>query len=259
MRAGDFLEHCRQVAHWVNWDKTVDAFMAGNPEARVHGIATTWLATNARLCDAAQKGLNFVIAHEGAFYPTYAASELGRRHHAEKRALIEGLGLTLMRCHDTWDRMPGVGIPDAWAAWLGFPSEPRPAESFYKVCLVEGRTLDQLACEVLAKVRPLGQERIEVMGDPERPVRRMAVGTGAITRLDKMAALGADVILATDDGIHTTDSGLWSWDLGIPVLVVGHATAELPGMQAMVGYLREQFPGVPVEYLPGEFPRRIIA
>jgi len=90
-------------------------------------------------------------------------------------------------------------------------------------------------------------------------VHRMAIGTGAASRLDEMAALGADVILASDDGIHTTDSGLWSWDLDIPVLVVSHATSELPGMKAMVGYLREQFPGVPVEYLPGEFPRRIIA
>lgn len=259
MQARDFLEHCRQVAHWVNWDETVDAFMAGDPDAEVRGIAATWLATNARLREAAQRGLNVVIAHEGAFYPAYARSDLGRRHHAEKRRLIEELGLTLVRCHDTWDRMPGVGIPDAWAAWLGFPAEPRPVESFYRVCLVEGRTVERLAREVLEKVRPLGQDRIELMGDPARQVRRMAVGTGAITRLDEMAALGADVILATDDGIHTTSSGLWSLDLDIPVLVVSHATAELPGMQAMAGYLRERFPGVPVEYLPGEFPRRTYA
>jgi len=259
VKAEDFLEHCWQVGHWVNWDKSVDDFMAGDPQAQVRGIATTWLATNARLREAAGKGLNFVISHEGAFYPTYAGSELGKRHHAEKRGLVEELGLTLMRCHDTWDRMPEVGIPDAWAAWLGFPTEARPVESFYKVCLVEGRTVEQLAREVLEKVRPLGQDRIEVMGDPEKRVSRMAVGTGAATRLDEMAALGADVILATDDGIQTTSSGLWSWDLGIPVLVISHATSELPGMQAMVGYLRKHFPGVPVEYLAGEFPRRIIA
>ena len=246
MRAKDFMEHCKQVAHWVNWDNTVDAFMAGNPEAEVRGIATTWLATNARLRVAAQKGLNFVIAHEGAFY------------HAEKRALVEELGLTLMRCHDTWDRMPEVGIPDAWADWLGFPTEPRPVESYYRICLVEGRTVDEVARHVLEKVRPLGQDRIEVMGDAGKAVHRMAVGTGAATRLDAMAQLEPDIILATDDGIQTTSSGLWSWDLDIPVLVVGHATAELPGMQAMVGYVREHFPGLPVEYLLGEFPRRLL-
>ena len=70
--------------------------------------------------------------------------------------------------------------------------------------------------------------------------------------------LDCDIILATDDGIHTTSSGLWSLDLGVPVLVVSHATAELPGMQAMVGYVEEHFPGVPVAYLPGEFPRPLV-
>ncbi len=259
MQANNFLEHCRQVGHWVDWSRTCDLFMAGDPNAEVRGIAVTWLATNARLRAAAGKGLNFVIAHEGAFYPTYAGKELGERHHAEKRQLVEELGITLMRCHDTWDRMPEVGIVDSWAAWLGFPTEPRPVESFYRICLVGGRTVREVAGDVLQKVLPLGQDRIEVMGSPDKEVHRMAVGTGAITRLDEMAELGADIILATDDGIQTTSSGLWSLDLDIPVLVVGHATAELPGMEAMVGYVRGLFPGVPVEYLPGEFPRPLLA
>jgi putative NIF3 family GTP cyclohydrolase 1 type 2 len=258
MQAQDFLEHCRQAASWVNWEKTVDTFMAGPADAEVRGIAVTWLATNAVLRDAAERGLNFVIAHEGAFYPTYAASEPGKRHHEEKRRLIADLGLTLMRCHDTWDRMPDVGIVDSWAAWLGFETEPRPTESYYRICLVEGRTVEQVARHVLEKVRPLGQGGIEMMGNPEKKVHRMAVGTGAITRLDDMAALDCDIILATDDGIHTTNGGLWSLDLDIPVLVVSHATAELPGTQAMVGYLEDHFPGVPVEYLPGEFPRPLL-
>jgi len=258
MRAEDFLEHCRQVAHWVNWQKTVDAVMAGPPEAEVSGIAVTWLATNATLRLAAERELNLVIAHEGAFYPTYAATEPGTRHHAEKRGLIADLGLTLVRCHDTWDRMPEVGIVDTWAAWLGFASEPRPVDSYYRICLVEGRSVAQVARHVLEKVRPLGQRGVEMMGDPAKEVHRMAVGTGAITRLDDMAMLDCDIILATDDGIHTTSSGLWSLDLGVPVLVVSHATAELPGIQAMVGYVEAHFPGVPVAYLPGEFPRPLL-
>ena len=80
MKARDFREHCKQVAHWVNWEKTVDQFMAGDPDAEVHGIATTWLATNARLREAASLGLNFVIAHEGAFYPTYQGTPSSERH-----------------------------------------------------------------------------------------------------------------------------------------------------------------------------------
>ena len=258
MKARDFREHCMSVAHWVNWEKTVDQFMDGDPDAEVRGIATTWLATNARLREAASLGLNFVIAHEGAFYPAYKNTPSGDRQHAEKHQLIDELGITLMRCHDTWDRMPEVGIPDAWASFLGFPSEPRPVESFYKICLVGDCTVEEVARLVLEKVRPLGQEVVNMVGDPETRVHRMAVGTGAITRLPQMLELGADIVLATDDGISTTSSGLWSLDLGIPMLVVNHATAELPGMMALAGYIEQHFPGVPVKYLPGEFPCPVV-
>ncbi len=258
MKAKDFREHCMQVAHWVNWEKTVDQFMAGDPDAEVRGIATTWLATNARMREAASLGLNFVIAHEGAFYPSYKGTPSGDRHHAEKYHLIDELGVTLMRCHDTWDRMPEVGIPDAWGSFLGFPTEPRPVESFYKICLVGHHTVEEVARLVLEKVRPLGQEVVHVVGDPNARVHRMAVGTGAITRLPQMLELGADIVLATDDGISTTGGGLWSLDLGIPMLIVNHATAELPGMMALAGYIKQHFPGIPVKYLPGEFPCPVV-
>lgn len=259
MKAKDFREHCMRVAHWVDWEKTVDRFMAGDPEAEVRGIATTWLATNARLREAASLDLNFVIAHEGAFYPQFQGTASGDRHHEEKRRLIEELGITLMRCHDTWDRMPEVGIPDAWAEFLGFPTEPRPVESFYRICMPEGSTVDDVARQVLAKVQPLGQEMVHIIGNRDALVSRMAVGTGAITRLPEMLELDADLLLVTDDGISTTSAGLWSLDLGIPMLMVNHATAELPGMMAMVGYIEEQFPDVPVQYLRGEFPAPVVS
>lgn len=258
MIANDFREHCKQVAHWVNWEKTVDQFMAGDPNAEVKGIAATWLATNARLREAASLGLNFVLAHEGAFYPTYQNTDSGDKHHAEKRQLADDLGITLMRCHDTWDRMPEVGIPDAWAEFLGFPTEPRPVESFYKICLVSG-TVENVAHQVLRKVGPLGQEMVNIVGDANKTVHRMAVGTGAITRLPEMFELGADILLVTDDGISTTGAGLWSLDLGVPMLIINHATAELPGMMAMVGYIERHFSGIPVKYLPGEFPSPVVS
>ena len=103
-------------------------------------------------------------------------------------------------------------------------------------------------------MRPLDEQAVRVVGDPAAKVSRMAVGTGAITRLAEMHALAPDVVLATDDGISTTAAGLWSLDLGIPMLVVNHATAELPGMMALVGYVERHFPGIPAQYLPGEFP-----
>jgi putative NIF3 family GTP cyclohydrolase 1 type 2 len=232
--------------------------MFGDPEGDVTGIAVTWLATNAVLCEAAASGLNFVISHEGAFYPHFVGSKSEDDHHKRKRALMRDRGITLMRCHDTWDRMPEFGIPDAWADFLGFPSEPRRLESFYKVCRVDGLTVYEVATKILEKTKVLGQSSVNVVGDMDKKVSRLAVGTGAITRLPDMYEMGADVILATDDGTHTTYCGLWALDLGIPVLTVSHATAELPGMMRLADYIRREFPGIEARYLSCGFPSKSV-
>lgn len=258
MIAKDFREHIKPLAPWVDWNDTVDQFMHGDPGVTVKGIACTWLATDPVLRAAAAKNLNFVIAHEGIFYDQYSRYSSEQKHHAAKKRMIDELGITVMRCHDTWDRFPKSGVADTWAEYLGFPSVPRAVDSFYVICDVAGMTGRQVAEIVLSKVKALGQDYVNIMGDLSGKVQRLAVGTGAITRLPEMHELGADLLLATDDGLHTTYNGLYSIDQDIPVIVVNHPTAELPGIKAMVPYVERHFPGVPVEYLPCGFPYEIL-
>jgi len=254
MEAKDVMGHFRDVGTWVDWDTTCDQFLHGDPESRVIGIATAWIPTNAAIRQAAKRGLNLFITHEPAFYPGHEQTPTGRHLVTEKRRLLDECSMTLMRCHDTWDRMPEVGIPDAWASFLGFDSENRPVESFYKICLLDPVSVEQVARLVLEKLRPLGQDTVLIFGDKTRQVTRMAVGTGAITHLSSMVELGPDVILATDDGMNFYSGGLWATDLDIPVLIVNHATAEKPGMQAMATYLKGVFPDTPIEYIDVAYP-----
>ncbi len=106
-----------------------------------------------------------------------------------------------------------------------------------------------LAGRVLDRVRPLGQETLSLIGDPGRTVSRLGVGTGAITHVPTLVEMGADVVLATDDGMSFWRDGCWAEDLGVPVIVVNHATAEIWGVRNLAAYLGEMFPGVRVEYL----------
>lgn len=254
MRANDIMRHFQEVGQWVDWDRTCDQFLHGDPDAEVKGIATAWIPTNEAIQEASEKGHNLFITHEPAFYPGYEETDTGVQLIQKKRELLDKLGVTLMRCHDTWDRMPEVGIPDAWASFLGFETEERPVESFYKICLLESLSVEQAAQLVAERVRPLGQDTVLIFGDRHRTVTRMAVGTGAITNLPRMYALRPDLILATDDGMNFWTGGLWAADLDIPLLIVNHATAEKPGMQAMAGYLKGVFPGTPVEYVDVRYP-----
>ena len=259
MKVKDVLYHFQSVGTWVDWRKTCDEVLHGDPEAEVAGIATAWTATNAAIGHAADYRANLFITHEPAFCDHFQGTPSGDRVAAEKRALLDRFGIVLLRCHDTWDRMPDVGIPDAWAEWLGLCSEPRPVESFYRICLTDGRTVGEVARHVFERVRPLGEQSVRVLGDLDAPTTRMAVGTGAITHLPSMLALGADVLLATDDGMNMWDGGLWALDLGIPVLIVNHATAEKPGMMAMARYLQERYPDIPTGYLDVAFPPMTVA
>ena len=254
MRAKEVMAHFRSVGIWVNWDKTCDQFLHGDPDVEVNGIATAWIPTNICLKQAGDKGLNLFITHEPAFYHGYARAASGDQLISKKKSLLDELGITLMRCHDTWDRMPKEGIVDAWATFLGFETEERPVDSFYKICLMEDLSVEETAQRVLEKVRSLGQDTVLILGDRQKRVQRMAVGTGAITHLPSMYELNPDIVLATDDGMNFWDGGLWALDLGIPLLIVNHATAEKPGMQAMAVHLKREFPGVAVEYLDIELP-----
>jgi len=209
MKPADFEAHCQEIGTWVNWNKTTDVVLHGDPEIEVSSIAVTWLATDAVIRQAAELGCNFIISHEGIYYPTFKAHESEQAHHAAKGQLLNEHGITVFRCPDVWDRMPNVGICDTWADFLGWPSSDRDLDSYYKVCDVSGQTGVQVAEQVLSKVSTLGQTGIQLMGDLDIDVSRLAVGTGAITRLPAMHELGADIFwpLMTGPTRPTVDSG----------------------------------------------------
>jgi putative NIF3 family GTP cyclohydrolase 1 type 2 len=254
MQAQAVLADFQAVAPWVCWQRTVDRFYAGDPQAEVTGIAAMWAATNAALTEAARRGLNLVICHEPPFYELMDAQGRTGDLIREKAALLDRLGLTLIRCHDTWDRMPGVGIVDSWVTALGFPSPQRSVESFYRVCLIPGWSAREVAHTIAARLRPFGQDNVHLLGNPEKQVHRLVVGTGAICRLTDMLALDADAAVMTDDGMNYWNTGIWALDADIPLFVVNHATAEIPGMQAMARYLAARYAALPVAFIADGFP-----
>ncbi len=257
MRAKDFYNFCRQTGTWVNWAHTSDAFMHGDPETKVEGIAVTWLATNSVIKKASDMGCNFVISHEGAFYPNFLQFNSEKEHHKQKHCLMDELGVVLFRCHDTLDRMPNYGVRDRWADFLGFDVQPCNIDSFYKLSKVGNLSVEKIAKLICDKTSQLGQPTIKVISNnTTAKIGSLVSGTGAITELAKMQEMGAELIIATEDGIHSTYCGLWALDLDISVIVVEHSVSELPGMFGLVQLLNENFPDIFVEYIPCEFPSR---
>jgi putative NIF3 family GTP cyclohydrolase 1 type 2 len=249
MKAKAIREHFISIGTWVNWDLTEDHFLHGDPQSDITGIAVAWIPTSDLIEEAARQDLNLFITHEPAFYPGYEKAESTQTLIERKKHLLEKNEIVLLRCHDTWDRMPEIGIVDSWAAALGFETLPRSTHSFYRICLTENLTSYEIASNILEKVKPYGQNSVLHFGDPNRRIKRMAVGTGAITWLPDMHALDADLLLVTEDGMNYWTSALWAHDLHLPLIIVNHAVSEIPGMKALATYLQSQFPNIPVKYL----------
>jgi len=255
----------------VDWEHTVDRFLAGDPDSEVKGIAVSWMPTFPNLERALKNGCSLFVTHE----PLYAVDvddqgkvtggtpfidpHLERLREesfdkndvwVKKHRWLKETGMTVYRCHDFWDDFPEVGIHGAWADWLGLSGEPVEAKRFYEVHEFDETTLGDLARRILERVRPLGQEVVHVIGDLEKRVSSIAIGTGAITDYREMHNMHADVLLLTDDGTRLWESGQWAVDSDTPLIIVNHSTSEEPGMITLSRYIQKVFPDVPVTYIP---------
>lgn len=270
MKAKEIREHMVNVGTWVDWEHTVDQFLAGDPESEVTGIAVSWMPTFTTLEKALEAGCNLFVTHEPLY--TIVLDEEGKPveslppHLIHRKGLpipfdkedawvrkknwLDETGMTVYRCHDFWDDFPEIGIHGAWADWLGFTGKPVASRKYYEVHKVGNITVGELAEKILARVKPLGQDVVHVVGDLNRKVSSIALGTGAITDYRLMRSMGADVLLITDDGTRLWESGQWSLDSDVPLIVVNHSTSEEPGMRTLAKYLREQFEGVKVKEIP---------
>lgn len=243
-------EEAAEAASWIDWEKTCDQFLAGDPGQEIVGAVISWLSTLDVLREAKALGANLLVTHE-PFYAMEAGQDTEGVYGGwiEKKRWLADSGMILYRCHDFWDDYPEVGIHGAWARWLGFEGRPLAQQRYYEVHATGGVTLGEMASRVLERVRPLGQETVGVLGDFGRRTEKIALGTGAITRYQQMAAMDADVLLLTDDGTRLWETAQWARDSGASVLLVNHATAEEPGMMTLREYMARLLP-VPVRHIP---------
>jgi len=252
LKAVDLHLYMQRVGKWVNWDKTCDRFLAGNPQAEVVGIAVSWMPTMANLRRASEMACNLFVTHEPLFACEADPDKLIDPEDAwvRKKSWLEKEGMVVYRCHDVWDDYPEVGIHGAWAKWLGFDGKPVASRKFYEVHKVRDTSLQELAKRILEKVEPLGQKAVLVVGDLDKRVSRIALGTGAITDYRQMYHMKADVLLLTDDGTRLWESGQWALDMNVPLIMVNHSTSEEPGMVTLARHIQEKFPNVPAKHIP---------
>ncbi len=257
MKAIDILEFFLFRAPWIDRANTVDRVIAGNPNKPVKRILVTWMPSFAAVKAAIDGRYDLLLTHEPTFYDHRDYRDNPADMHKvatamAKKKLIDDSGLTIIRNHDVWDLFPGVGIPFAWAKFLGINSKPVRifAGNYQHRYDIEPLTLDALAQRISKRTATLGEPSIQVHGRGDQLVSRIGIGTGCCARPADFREAGCDVSIVTDDG-----SSYWSQlqraeDESHPFIRVHHGTSEEPGMVTLTEYVNDNIPGIRADHLP---------
>jgi putative NIF3 family GTP cyclohydrolase 1 type 2 len=237
--------------------QTVDNIIAGRPETRVHGIATTMMATLEVLQRAAAAGRNMVITHEPTFYSHQDTIDpfLQDPTYQSKAAFVAQHDMVVFRFHDHWHAMRPDGVALGMARELGWQKN-RVADNQREFAFA-GITLAQLAGQIRER---LGARTVRVVGDPELRVNRVAASWGyytfSATNLP-LARPEIDVFVVGETREWETveyaqDAVASGKKKGL--IVIGHVASEQAGMKYCAEWLKGFVSEVPVEFVPASEP-----
>lgn len=253
-----YLESLR--GDWEYPEKSYDMYVAGDPETEIQGIAVAWMCYKQTLVHAVELGCNVFVTHEPTYYNHYDDDPAIFRFEgvSDKRRFIEEHELVIIRCHDLWDQMREIGIPDSWGRLLGF-GKPIDGNEHIRVYDVGGRSTLEVAQQVAERTKAYGQEAVQLIGPVDKVVHRVCTGTGAITPFQTyLEQFDADMAICTDDGLWYWRDGAFAIDFEIPLVVVNHPVSEDVGMTSLANHLKARFSNLPVHNFPQNCMYRLV-
>ncbi|HKW26269.1 MAG TPA: Nif3-like dinuclear metal center hexameric protein [Terriglobales bacterium] len=236
---------------------TVDTFKAGDPEATVTGIATTFLASYAVLQEAVASGANLIITHEPTFYNHLDETAFlkGDPIFEQKMAYIREHHLVIWRFHDQWHWRKPDGIIEGFTQAVGWEKYRRPYEQ--NIFTLPPTTVGQLAAALQAK---LNSRIVRIVGDPGLRVTDVAYLPGASGESKEIKALERDDVQVLVAGeAREWETVEYVRDAAAEgrakaLILLGHEVSEESGMEYCARWLRGLFPRIPVTFVPAGEP-----
>jgi len=255
--AKEIIEQIKDFTN-VQWsEETVDLIIAGNPDAVVTGIATTFMATMDVLKEAVNQDINFIITHEPTFY-----NHLDEVEHyegdlvvEEKLRFIDEHGLVIWRFHDHIHRMQPDRIVSGMVKGLGWEKYLVKGEN--RVFTLPETTLKKLAEELSDHY---GVSTVRVIGDPNLEINcaGLMVGCpGYMSQVKMFQREDIDVmIIGESREWETVEYVRDACSLGTKkgMIILGHVISEEDGMKYLVDELRVVFPEMNVRFIPAGNP-----
>lgn len=242
----DLIAYLEQIAPprlAADWDNV--GLLVGDAARPVARAMTCLTLTPASVAEALAEGADLVITHHPL--PFHAVKRLTTATPGGRMLLdLIGARIAVYSPHTAWDSAER-GINQRLAEGLGLtdiaPLLPDPqALGVGRL----GRFLTPLALPQLAeRVRQfLAIERLQWVGDPEQPVRRVAVTCGAADDLLEAAReADCDALVLGEARFHAC---LEAEAYGIGLILPGHFASERFAQECLARMLAEQFPPLTV-------------
>jgi len=259
VKAIDFMNGVLERSPWVDRENTVDKIIDGRPDKELGKLLVVWRCGPEAVDAAIRGGYDGIVTHEPTYYfhmneviqLAAMPGDSPKKKYAEaKQRLIRGNDLTVIRIHDSWDSREKIGIAASWAKSLGltnlaYRSEPMQCECRYDI---PPTTAGDLLETVREAVKGYQAQTPFLFGDRGKAVSRVGVGAGCIGDIERYMNMGCDIAIVCDDGVSYWGDLAFALDCGFPVIRVSHAASEEAGIQALSGWIKNEF-GIETEYM----------
>lgn len=269
IKARDIRNFFLDGAHWVNLEKTLDQFIAGDPDKDVSSVLVTLYGDYEAIRYAVENKFDMLITHEPVFgFNSHELESINSldpdsvrfKNLTAKKKFIEDSNLVILRIHDVWDRMPEIGMLPAWLDFIGIKTPPVQTGrgGILGRFDIEPVRLDDLARSIAQKTASIGEPYVHVVGDGNKLVSKIGITIGCGGTIYHFVEMGCDVSIVTDDGTCYWSDVKFAKDNDHCVIYLNHGTTEEPGMVTMTKYLKDNFSQLKVEHYPHRCGIRVI-
>ncbi len=240
-----FLESFAPQRLAADWDNV--GLLVGDPSAIVERAMTCLTVTPESVAEAVEGGVNLMVTHHPfPFHPLRRVTTLT----VEGKLLLDLSAARIAVCspHTAFDSAAN-GINARLAGGLGLrqavPLQADPLSADLGTGRI-GETVDAAPLSTLAR-RLAGFLKIggvQIVGDPLKPVRRVAVACGSAGDLLRTAAdQGCDCFVTGETSFH---NALFAQARGISLILAGHYASERFAVEALADTLSSEFGGLSI-------------
>lgn len=240
-----------------------DGFKAGDPSARVKGIATTAMATIDVLKQAVKANANLILTYEPTFYSRAdgrapAARAGGRGPDAfgaddpvvkAKRDFIEKNGLVVFRLRDHWQARKENDMVMGLATALGWSARAvKNEDSLYEI---PSAAAEAVVAQIRAKLNL--RAGLRTVGDRKAAIRRVLLFPGSMTpatmweRYTTVDMIVAGEVREWENTHYAAD--LYSAGEKRALVTTGRVVSEEPGMRLCAEWLKSVVKEVPARWI----------